>query len=157
MAKIRLTKEFNFEMAHALDSYDGACRHIHGHSYKLFVTVIGTPESDETNPKKGMVLDFSVLKGIVNPLIVNRLDHALVLRDTDAKKELHSSLEELYGKVILVDYQPTCENMIIRFADILRANLPDGIALHHIRLHETATSFAEWFMEDNLEGLEDRD
>ena len=42
MGKIRVTKEFDFEMAHALWNYDGACRNIHGHSYRLFVTIIGT-------------------------------------------------------------------------------------------------------------------
>ena len=41
MAVIRLTKEFSFEMAHTLDGYDGPCREIHGHSYRLFVTVKG--------------------------------------------------------------------------------------------------------------------
>ena len=61
MAVIRLTKEFSFEAAHALDGYDGPCREIHGHSYRLFVTVKGTPAEDASNPKCGMVLDFGVL------------------------------------------------------------------------------------------------
>jgi 6-pyruvoyltetrahydropterin/6-carboxytetrahydropterin synthase len=51
MAKIRLTKEFNFEMAHALWNYDGLCKNIHGHSYKLLVTVIGEAITDKKNPK----------------------------------------------------------------------------------------------------------
>lgn len=55
---IRLTKEFTFEAAHALEGYDGLCREIHGHSYRLFVTVKGTPCADESNPKFGMVMDF---------------------------------------------------------------------------------------------------
>ena len=41
MTKIRITREFTFEMAHALWNYDGPCRNIHGHSYKLYVTVFG--------------------------------------------------------------------------------------------------------------------
>ncbi len=72
MNRVRVTKEFTFEMAHALFNYNGACRNIHGHSYKLQVTVIGSPSTDEHNPKLGMVLDFSILKGIVNPLIIER-------------------------------------------------------------------------------------
>ena len=59
MAVIRLTKEFSFEAAHALDGYDGPCREIHGHSYRLFVTVKGTPAEDASNPKCGMVLAVS--------------------------------------------------------------------------------------------------
>ena len=63
---IRLTKEFSFEMAHALAGYDGPCREIHGHSYKLFVTVRGIPEQNPNSPKFGMVMDFGDLKRIVN-------------------------------------------------------------------------------------------
>ena len=79
MAVIRLTKEFSFEAAHALDGYDGPCREIHGHSYKLFVTVKGEPVADAAEPKYGMVMDFGELKRIVGRLIVDRYDHALVM------------------------------------------------------------------------------
>ena len=149
MHKIRLTKEFNFEMAHALKGYDGACRHIHGHSYRLFVTVIGSPSSDLNDPKLGMVMDFSVLKGIVGKLIVDRYDHALILRDCDEKRELQEEMQKEFQKVEIIDYQPTCENMISHFADWIKAELPSNVALHHIKLHETATSYAEWYACDN--------
>ncbi len=62
MTKIRLTKQFAFEMAHSLWNYDGLCKNIHGHSYKLDVTVIGKPIDDESNNKQGMVMDFIDLK-----------------------------------------------------------------------------------------------
>ena len=65
MNKIRITKQFNFETGHALYGYDGACRNVHGHSYKLFVTVVGSPNSDSSNVKYGMVIDFKDLKKIV--------------------------------------------------------------------------------------------
>ena len=81
MAIIRLTKEFSFESAHALDGYDGLCREIHGHSYRLFVTIKGEPVSEESNPKLGMVMDFGDLKRIVNGEIIDRLDHSFVMRD----------------------------------------------------------------------------
>ena len=58
MNTIRITKQFNFETGHALYGYDGACRNVHGHSYKLFVTVIGLPNDDSNNVKYGMVIDF---------------------------------------------------------------------------------------------------
>lgn len=136
-------------MAHALEGYDGACRQIHGHSYKLFVTVLGSPTDDETNPKNGMVMDFGELKKIVNTLIIYRYDHALVVRHTDEKKDMIKQLKEQYGKVEAVDYQPTCENMISRFASDISSALPENVSLHHIKLHETATSFAEWYASDN--------
>ena len=87
MNKIRLTKEFNFEMAHALFGYDGACKNIHGHSYNLSVTFIGEPITDKSNPKCGMVVDFSVMKTIVKP-IIEELDHATLLNAETPHKEL---------------------------------------------------------------------
>ena len=59
---IRVTKKFNFEMAHALTGHDGPCKNIHGHSYFLFITISGKPINDSTDPKNGMVMDFSDLK-----------------------------------------------------------------------------------------------
>jgi 6-pyruvoyl tetrahydropterin synthase/QueD family protein len=82
MATIRLTKEFTFEAAHSLEGYDGACREIHGHSYRLFVTIKGEPSTDVYDPKQGMVMDFGLLKRIVNEQIVSRFDHAFVVRRT---------------------------------------------------------------------------
>lgn len=149
MAVIRLTKEFSFEAAHALDGYDGPCRAVHGHSYRLFVTVRGLPAENAENPKCGMVMDFGVLKRIVNEEIVSRFDHALVLRASSRNGELHRVLGQRFGNVVAVDYQPTCENMLADFAHRIAARLPQGVALHSLRLHETATSFAEWFAEDN--------
>lgn len=150
MAIIRLTKEFSFEAAHALYGYDGPCREIHGHSYRLFVTVRGVPETDADDPKCGMVMDFGVLKRIVNEEIVHKLDHALVLQNNPSDESLRRVLSERFGNVVVVDYRPTCENMLPDFARRIRSRLPEGVTLHSLRLHETATSFAEWFAEDNL-------
>lgn len=148
MSVIRLTKEFSFEAAHALGGYDGPCREIHGHSYRLFVTVKGSPSTDEEDPKQGMVLDFGLLKRIVGEEIVSRFDHALVLR-SNVDAELRCVLGERFGNVVTVDYQPTCEHMLADFARRLIRRLPAGVTLHALRLHETATSYAEWFAEDN--------
>jgi 6-pyruvoyltetrahydropterin/6-carboxytetrahydropterin synthase len=149
MARIRLTKEFSFESAHALEGYDGKCRHIHGHSYRLYVTIIGEPISDSVNPKYGMVMDFGELKRLVNEEIVDRMDHAFVMRRTDSADEVNMVLSEGFGNVVLVDYQPTCENMLVDFAERISRRLPAGVALHSLKMHETATSYAEWYAEDN--------
>lgn len=149
MARIRLTKEFSFESAHALDGYDGLCREIHGHSYRLFVTIKGEPSQCEDNPKRGMVMDFGDLKRIVNSEIIERLDHSFVLRNSEQNAELQRAFSAKFEKIVLVDYQPTCENMLADFAERLRRRLPEGVELHSLRLHETATSYAEWFASDN--------
>ena len=149
MATIRLTKEFSFEAAHSLEGYDGACREIHGHSYRLFVTIKGEPIREEGNPKMGMVMDFGDLKRIVNREIVDRLDHSFVLRDSEQNVGLREVLGAKFSKIVLVDYQPTCENMLSDFAARLQKALPANVELYSLRLHETATSYAEWHSEDN--------
>jgi len=144
---IRLTKEFKFEMAHALKGYDGLCRNIHGHSYELLVTVTGIPVTDTTSTKLGMVMDFGDLKKIVRKSIIDEFDHALVLnRESGDDFKVDA---EMFGRTILVDYQPTSENMLIDFVTRLKNQLPAHVKLHHLLLRETVTSYAEWFAEDN--------
>ncbi|MFM9988628.1 6-pyruvoyl trahydropterin synthase family protein [Flavobacterium sp.] len=149
MSKIRITKQFSFETGHALYGYDGKCKNVHGHSYKLSVTVIGIPISDRNNVKFGMVIDFSDLKKIVKEDIVDVFDHATVFNETTPHIELAKELKSRGHEVILVDYQPTSENMVIDFAKKIKRRLPESIKLYSLRLQETETSFAEWFAEDN--------
>jgi 6-pyruvoyltetrahydropterin/6-carboxytetrahydropterin synthase len=146
MSIIHITKEFRFEMAHLLVNYDGKCRHIHGHSYVLNITIAGKPNTDENSPKFGMVMDFGDLKKIVTDNIIDKFDHSLVMR---RGANLSDALQQEYGHVELVDYQPTCENIIIHFAEILKPLVPQNVLLHHLKLNETATSYAEWFAKEN--------
>lgn len=141
---IRVTKEFKFEMAHALLGHDGPCKNIHGHSYSLTVTLKGKPL--ESTSKKGMVVDFSDIKELVNNEIIHRFDHALVLNNT-TPESIYSGLTD--QKLILVDFQPTCENMLIDFVKRLKKILPSAPMLHHLLLRETNTSYAEWYADDN--------
>ena len=150
MATIRLTNEFSFEAAHSLEGYDGACRENHGHSNRLFVTIKGEPSADAYDPKQGMVMDFGLLKRIVGEQIISRLDHSFIMRRTEQGMQLRETLGEYYNNIVMVDYQPTCENMLADFAERLLEALPDEVELYSLRLHETATSFAEWYAEDNL-------
>jgi len=147
MAQIRLTKEFRFEMAHVLEGYDGPCKNVHGHSYILYVTVIGQPINEVANTKYGMVIDFGDLKHIVYKTIIDRFDHSIVINKNTSK--FSALCKELFGKVEPVDFQPTCENLIIHFAGLIIDKLPNGVSLHHLKLHETASSYAEWFASDN--------
>lgn len=147
---IRVSREFSFEMAHVLWNYDGPCRNVHGHSYKLFVTVSGVPVNDPNNPKNGMVIDFTDLKNIVLKEIVNVFDHAVTVSSRYDPKKLEM-LKSTFGNVVIVDYQPTCENMVADFAQKIIKYIPDGLMLHSLRLYETAKSYAEWFAEDNME------
>lgn len=148
MAMIRVTKEFGFEMAHVLNNYDGPCRNVHGHSYRLFVTVAGTPVDDRSNPKLGMVIDFGYLKRIVLKEIVNIFDHSVVVSKFEPEEKI-LSFSKLFGNTVVLDYQPTCENMVADFAVRIGKHLPPGVILHSLKLYETATSYAEWHAGDN--------
>ena len=150
MSNIRITKQFSFETGHALYGYDGKCKNVHGHSYKLSVTVIGKPIVNRNDVKFGMVIDFSDLKKIVKEEIVDQFDHATVFNETTPHVELANELKSRGHHVILVDYQPTSENMVIDFAQRIKNRLPQGIALFSLKLQETDSSFAEWFASDNL-------
>lgn len=143
MSTIKITKQFSFEMAHALRHYDGLCRNIHGHSYKMDITLAGQPLHDESSPKNGMVMDFGDLKKLVNEEIISLLDHALVLNaKTDA--QLITVLKQNYEKIVTVEFQPTTENLLNFIAEKTKAKLPEGVALTCVRLRETDTSYAEW-------------
>ena len=149
MSSIRITKQFSFETGHALYGYDGKCRNVHGHSYKLSVTVIGEPIADSSHVKFGMVIDFSYLKKIVKEEIVDVFDHATVFNKNTPHVELAKELSDRGHSVLLVDYQPTSEMMVIDFAEKIKQRLPKQTQLFSLRLQETATSYAEWFAGDN--------
>ena len=149
MPKIRITKKFRFEAAHALYGYDGKCKNIHGHNYNLFVTIIGVPVSDSSNVKCGMVMDFGDLKKIVNSEIIEKFDHSVIFNNNSPHKELAKNLANDGHKVVMANYQPTIEEMVIDFANKILSKLPDYVSLHSLKLEETETSYSEWFAADN--------
>ena len=123
MAIIRLTKEFNFEASHALWNYDGKCKNLHGHSYILFVTVIGSPIKDSQNVKNGMVMDFGDLKKLVNELIVDKFDHSVILNEKakfTAKTCINLHKTALRAGGLRIFLSPTSNHLAL---------IPD---LHHI-------------------------
>lgn len=115
---IKITKIFTFDSAHKLDDYDGKCKHLHGHTYRMEVTVKGAVASN------GMVFDFSRLKKVVEEHVVNKLDHKY--------------LNEVF------DFNPTSENIAVWIFEQIELNFKEECcSLAAIRLWETATSFVE--------------
>ena len=143
---IRITKVFKLEMAHALHGYDGLCKNIHGHSYRLWVSVRGEIKNEKGHQKDGMVMDFDIIKQIVKSAIVDKYDHSLVLNANSPHAEIDLSAFE---KVFYLPYQPTSENLVADFATLIKSKLPEGVELYKVVLSETATSFAEWNLKDN--------
>ena len=133
-------------MAHALYGYDGLCKNIHGHSYRLWVTLRGTVMHEHGHKKDGMVLDFGLLKRLVKPNIIDKYDHSLVLNANSP----HANIDlTAFEKVYLLPYQPTSENLVNDFVSIIKNQLPANVELYKVVLSETANSFAEWCLDDN--------
>lgn len=147
--KIRVTKVFTFDMAHALFGYDGPCKNIHGHTYRLSVTLIGQQIQDENNPKQGMVIDFTDFKQIVKSNVIEVFDHTLVLK-ADTPHAKIQRLTDNFERIIYSEYQPSCENLLLDMVHRIEVKLPQNIELHNVKLEETPTSFAEWFRSDNV-------
>lgn len=135
-------------MAHALWNYKGACKSIHGHSYKLFVTLIGSPLNDPHSPANGMIADFTEIKKWIRTPVVDYYDHALLI-SRNAQIEGLDQVSQMTDKLRIVNYQPTCENILIDIVKKIKEALPENVSLHSVKLCETATSYAEWFASDN--------
>lgn len=150
--RIRVTKIFTFECAHALQGYDGACSNIHGHTYRLRVSVIGEPRKSNDHPKSGMVVDFGEIKKLVYKEVIDKWDHALLLRkDSSFASELLLS----NTNIVLTPYQPTCENLLIEIKDRLKPKF-DGsnLELIALRLDETSSAYAEWHLNDQRHDID---
>lgn len=148
LTRIRVTKVFTFDMAHALFGYDGPCKNIHGHTYRLSVTLIGSPIQGTNNPKEGMVIDFTDFKKIVKDEVIDVFDHTLVLKANTPHAKIQG-LTDNFERVMFTEYQPSCENLLVDMLTRIQLKLPSDITLKNIRLEETPTSYAEWFEEDN--------
>ena len=120
---ITVTKRYGFEACHHLPHYVGACHNLHGHSYKLDVTVGGSVIKDQSNPKCGMIIDFKDLKQIVKEVVVDKYDH--------------SNLNDFFEN-------PTAEIMVKTIACDIISKLPKSVHLISVKLWETETSYAEF-------------
>lgn len=137
-------------MAHALYGYDGPCRNIHGHTYHLQVSLLGKPKVDNKSPKNGMVLDFKDLKKTIKEKIIDTYDHALVLHANSPHILLEKTLSGQFEKIIFLEKQPTCENLLLHFQQLIKHLTRPGIKLVYMKLEETPDSFAEWLLSDNI-------
>ncbi len=142
MNNVRITRIFSFEAAHALSDYEGPCRHIHGHSYKLWVTVFG-----RIDPATSMLIDFGLLKNIINEAIIKVFDHKLLLYKNDPM--VGKNIGNITENLVLLPVNPSSENMVISFSKMIAGQLPENVSLHHLKLYETELSFTEWYADDN--------
>ena len=144
--RVQVTKRFTLEMAHALRDHDGPCKHIHGHSYVLDVTLTGEPLDRTGDPKNGMVMDFADLKAIAKQHVVDVWDHAFLAYRGDTA--VVSFLQSMPGhKTVLLDVVPTAENLAAEAFRILdplyRDVYGNHLRLERVRLFETPNCWAD--------------
>lgn len=134
--RVKIAKEFRWEMAHRLPYHQGGCQNLHGHSYRLTVEVEGIPD------KTGMVMDYADLKTIVKPLI-DDLDHGFMCSSDDAL--MRSFLTTTAFKVCHVDFYSTAENIALYFAGRIKPLLTrfPNVKNLKVRVNETRTTYAE--------------
>lgn len=129
----KISKDFEFSMGHTLHKYEGACHRLHGHNYKLTVT-IGSASLD----KNGFVMDFSDLKAIVNGILDAELDHHFWVFRDDPRR---TALVDLGARAVA--FEPTAENIIQYLANEIFKSI-GNFSLEKLELWETSTSKAEW-------------
>ena len=134
---MKIAKEFRWEMGHRLPNHDGACKNLHGHSYRMVVEVEG-----EVNPETGMIIDFSDISAKVKPLVAE-LDHCFLCQDTDT--EVRKLLENMNLKRIMISVPSTVENICGLFVERLKPAFAaeSEVEAFTVRIWETASSVAE--------------
>ncbi len=130
-----VTKEVTFDAAHLLTGYEGLCRNLHGHTYRLFASVSAEPDG------RGMVVDFKLLKELVKSEVVDRFDHSFMYdANSGTECELASFLEARGLRTVKLPFCTTAENLARYFFELLAAHVP----VSSVRLFETPTSCAEY-------------
>jgi len=145
-----VTKEFTFDSAHFLTNYYGKCERVHGHTYKLQVTVEGKVQSN------GLVVDFVVLKRVVKKQVLEKLDHQLlndVIENPSAERVvmwIWDQLKDLH--VLLAEEQddPNLGDELKKYfkkgedKDLQKGDFENALKLSELKLWETGSSFVTY-------------
>ena len=134
---ITVCKTVRFDAAHVLTNHQGLCKNLHGHTYRVDVSVT-QPESDD----RDMVIDFKDLKAIANEVVCDRFDHAFIYNTESAgEKEIAAVVEKNGMRTVAIPFRSTAENLARLFFGDLRPRIP---GLSSVRVWETADSCAEF-------------
>ncbi|SET55384.1 6-pyruvoyltetrahydropterin/6-carboxytetrahydropterin synthase [Nitrosomonas marina] len=141
-----ITRKLEFDAGHRISTHNSQCRHLHGHRYVIEITLSGSIISEKGNAQQGMVMDFSEVKRIASEVLVDKWDHAFLVYSGDTPvMQFLQSLED--HKTVVLDVQPTAENLAVIAFDILNAAYQDNygnhLQLEHVRLYETPNCWAD--------------
>jgi 6-pyruvoyltetrahydropterin/6-carboxytetrahydropterin synthase len=132
-----VTKTVRFDAAHVLTNHEGLCRNLHGHTYRVDVSVRAAPGDGSD-----MVIDFKDLKRIASEVVCERFDHAFIYNTESAgEREIAAVVEKNGMRTVAIPFRSTAENLARMFFGELKALIP---GLSAVKVWETADSCAEY-------------
>lgn len=152
---LAITKVFEFEASHYLPDHMGKCKNLHGHNYRLDISVVSASGDllEPNGESRGMVADFSKLKACVNEHLIKRMDHAFLCETEKEGKLLATCMKNMLGdkylpsmaqKYCVIGMTTTAENLCFFIAGVLKPYLLSecGVEILQLRLWETPDSSA---------------
>lgn len=140
------SKEVEFDTAHRVPDHASKCRHLHGHRYRLRVTITGDLVATAGAADRGMVIDFGVIKHLATERVHDVLDHRTVLADFDDLAPVLTAARP--DDVVLLPFIPTAENLAAWVWDELDAPIRHRTngrcRLELVELWETPTSLVTY-------------
>lgn len=134
----RVTKTVKFDAAHILTNHQGLCKNLHGHTYRVDVSVLGDESAD-------MVIDFKELKNLASEVICEKFDHAFIYNtESEGEREIAAVVEKNGMRTVAIPFRSTAENLAKYFFDLLAPRIAKPSRLDSIRVGETADSCAEY-------------
>ncbi len=134
---ITVTKTIRFDAAHILTNHQGLCKNLHGHTYRVDVSV-----AQGSGDTRDMVIDFKDLKRIASEVVCERFDHAFIYNTESAgEREIAAVVEKNGMRTVAIPFRSTAENLAKLFFGELKARIP---GLSAVKVWETADSCAEY-------------
>ena len=134
---ITVTKTIRFDAAHVLTTHQGLCKNLHGHTYRVDVSV-----AQGSGDTRDMVIDFKDLKRIASEVVCERFDHAFIYNTESAgEREIAAVVEKNGMRTVAIPFRSTAENLARMFFGELKARIP---GLSAVKVWETADSCAEY-------------
>ncbi len=134
---ITATKTVRFDAAHVLTNHQGLCKNLHGHTYRVDVSV-----AQQDDDARDMVIDFKDLKRIATEVVCDRFDHAFIYSTASpGEREIASVVEKHGMRTVAIPFRSTAENLAKMFFADLKERIP---GLSSVRVWETADSSAEY-------------
>ena len=132
---VTVTKTVKFDAAHVLTDHQGLCKNLHGHTYRVDVSVAAESDGD-------MVIDFKELKAVANEVICDRFDHAFIYNTGSAGEcEIAAVVEKNGMRTVALPFRSTAENLARHFYGELKPHIP---GLSAVKVWETSDSCAEY-------------